>query len=267
MEKYGQYRDKGTHTTSPTTGHLLTLSRPGSGIAPFFPIPAQPSNPLLLPFHVFLFFVRLPLLLLAALTYLLLIQHTPPGGLLRKANLWLILGIPGIWWIDLQVDGVKKGSLAQTPRSRLPGARTVIVSSHMSPIDVLYLAAIFDPVFTESFAGVKGVKAVSLAQAMALCFCKPRIKPDEGEEVQSLESMVTRNKQRCIVVFPEATTSNGRSILRLAPSVLSAGQDTRVFPVSLRYVRFLICEKKECLRCQVHPSRHRYPDTRLARVA
>jgi hypothetical protein len=23
--------------------------------------------------------------------------------------LWAILGIPGIWWIDLQIDGVKRG--------------------------------------------------------------------------------------------------------------------------------------------------------------
>jgi hypothetical protein len=38
-----------------------------------------------------------------------LVQWTTPGTLLRKANLWCIIGIPGIWWVDLQVDGVRRG--------------------------------------------------------------------------------------------------------------------------------------------------------------
>ena len=49
MEKYGQYRDKGTCTlpTSPSQGILTEIA--GSGIAPFFPVSPPPSNPLLLP--------------------------------------------------------------------------------------------------------------------------------------------------------------------------------------------------------------------------
>lgn len=239
MEKYGQYRDKGMQSlptwSNPTQAAARANTRPpGSGIAPFFPIPAQPTSPLLLPFHLFLFCVRLPLLIVAWLTYVLLFQHTSPGGLFRKANLWCIIGIPGIWWIDLQVDGVKKGSLAQTPSSRLPGPQSVIVSNHMSPLDIVYLAAIFDPIFTTSYPGEKGVRPVTLTQAMWQCFMKPQLRAEKGVQLQTLEKMVKQNAQRCIVVFPEATTSNGRSILKLAPSVLSAGPDTRIFPVSLR---------------------------------
>ena len=37
------------------------------------------------------------------------------------------------------------------------------------------------------------------------------------------------------MVFPESTTSNGRGILKLSTSLLSAANDTKIFPVSLRY--------------------------------
>ena len=38
-----------------------------------------------------------------------MLQWLPIGSLGKKASLWLILGAPGVWWIDLQIDGVKKG--------------------------------------------------------------------------------------------------------------------------------------------------------------
>ena len=28
---------------------------------------------------------------------------------MKYGVLWLMLGIPGVWWVDLQVDGVKRG--------------------------------------------------------------------------------------------------------------------------------------------------------------
>ena len=53
--------------------------------------------------------MRIPFLLTFSLTYFLVFQWLPIGSLGKKAALWLILGTPGIWWIDLQIDGVKKG--------------------------------------------------------------------------------------------------------------------------------------------------------------
>lgn len=44
-----------------------------------------------------------------------------------------------------------------------------------------------------------------------------------------------RYPNRVIVVFPEATTSNGRGILSLSPSPLSAPKNSKIYPVSLRY--------------------------------
>jgi 1-acylglycerol-3-phosphate O-acyltransferase len=53
--------------------------------------------------------VRVPLLLTVSLSYFLVLQWLPIGILAKKAALWVILGVPGIWWIDLQIDGVRKG--------------------------------------------------------------------------------------------------------------------------------------------------------------
>ncbi len=93
----------------------------GSGIAPFLPIPTEPAG-IALPFHIFLFVFRVPLLLTVALCYFLLLQWLPIGPLARKAALWVILGVPGIWWVDLQIDGVKKGyghSTSASPRKTI----------------------------------------------------------------------------------------------------------------------------------------------------
>ncbi|KAK4503214.1 hypothetical protein PRZ48_006642 [Zasmidium cellare] len=213
MEKYGQYRDK------------------GSGIAPFFPIAPPPSNFVFVPYHIFIFFLRLSLLVFAWAVWFLIIQWTPAGGLLRKANLWCILGIPGVWWIDIRVDGVQRGSLGKSGGSALPGPGTIIASSYTSPLDVIYLAAIFDPIFTQSFPGSRKVQPLSLEGALAGCFAMP----PSPQNAIDLSELVKQNPQRVIVVFPESTTSNGRGVLRLSPALLSAADTTHIFPVSLRY--------------------------------
>ena len=85
---------------------ILTCT--GSGIAPFFPVQTQASG-LYLPVHCFLFLLRLPILFAFTLSYFVVLQWLPIGSLGKKASLWAILGVPSIWWIDLQIDGVRKG--------------------------------------------------------------------------------------------------------------------------------------------------------------
>lgn len=82
----------------------------GSGIAPFFPINSQPAG-IYLPLYLSLFCIRITILTTVAFSYFAFLQWLPVGSLGRKASLWLFLGVPGIWWDDLQIDGVKKGYL------------------------------------------------------------------------------------------------------------------------------------------------------------
>jgi len=215
MEKYSQFRDR------------------GSGIAPFLPIPTEASG-VYLPFHIFLFLVRIPMLMTVTLSYFLVLQWLPIGPIIRKGSLWLILGVPGVWWIDLQIDGVRRGSLGRN-QARVPHPKTIIASSNTSPIDALYLAAIFDPVFTASYPSTRLVHRISLLQAMIRAFSKPETHPPSNARLVDLQALLKEYPNQPIVVFPEGTTTNGRGILPLSPSLLTAPRKTKIFPVSLRY--------------------------------
>ncbi|KAL1964934.1 hypothetical protein VTN77DRAFT_6287 [Rasamsonia byssochlamydoides] len=216
MEKFSQFRDR------------------GSGIAPFLPIPAQPSG-LYLPLHIFLFCFRLPLLVTVCLSYFLVLQWLPIGSLGKKASLWCILGIPSLWWIDLQVDGVKRGSLAKQHRDRLPGGSSIIASSFTSPIDAVYLAAIFDPVFTASYPNTSKVEHLSLFQAILRSFSYPEVKPRPNARLVDLSTLLAKYPNRPVVIFPECTTTNGRGVLPLSRSLVAVPPGTKIYPVSVRY--------------------------------
>lgn len=233
---------------------LIADTPTGSGIAPFFPISADGSG-IYLPFHLFLFLIRLPFLITVVLSYFIVLQWLPIGSLGKKASLWLILGVPGVWWIDLQIDGVKKGytlmwgtspctvlmtptmfrSLAKHHKARLPQPSSVIASSFTSPIDSLYLAAIFDPIFTASYPSTRLVHRISLFQAILQAFRHPQIDPPSSVDLIDLQTLLGRYPNQIVVVFPECTTTNGRGILPFSASLLTAPTKTNIFPISLRY--------------------------------
>ncbi|OAL55058.1 hypothetical protein IQ07DRAFT_608841 [Pyrenochaeta sp. DS3sAY3a] len=216
MEKYSQFRDKGT------------------AIAPFLPVPAPPSSIIWTPFHVFLFVCRLPFVVSVSFFYFCILEWTPVGSALKYAVLWLMLGIPGVWWVDLQVDGVKRGQL-HSSKDNLPKAGTIIASSFTSPLDPLYLAAIFQPIFTRSYPHTRNVERITLFRAILLAFSAPKLAPPPTTKLVSLSHLTSANPHKIICVFPETTTTNGRGILPLSPSLLSAAGSTKIYPVNLRY--------------------------------
>jgi hypothetical protein len=110
MEKYSQFRDKGKscHSRTPLTAPLLTTST-GTSIAPFLPVPPPPSSIIWQPIYLFLFCVRAPFVIAFSLLYFLGLEWISVGRRLKYGVLWLLLGIPGVWWVDLQIDGVKRG--------------------------------------------------------------------------------------------------------------------------------------------------------------
>lgn len=148
--------------------------------------------------------------------------------------MWTMLGIPGIWWVDLQIDGVKRGSLGKNA-NRLPQAGSVITSSFTSPIDCLYLAAIFDPIFTASYPGTRQVEQLSLFHAILRALVGPQSTPTKNARLVSIATLLKENPDSSIVVLPECTTTNGRAILPFSPSLLTTPAKTKIFPVNLRY--------------------------------
>jgi hypothetical protein len=145
-----------------------------------------------------------------------------------------MLGIPGIWWVDLQIDGVKRGSLGKH-QHRLPQPGSVIASSFTSPIDCLYLAAIFDPIFTVSYPGTKLVEQLSLFHAIVRALLEPQPTPARGARLVTVAKLLEENPDSSLVVLPECTTTNGRAILPFSPSLLTTPAKTKIFPVNLRY--------------------------------
>lgn len=216
MERYSQFRDR------------------GSGIAPYFPITVQ-TSPVPLPLRLLLFALRLPFLITVIIIYCLIFTWLPIGALGRKATLWSILLVSGVCWVDLQIDGVKRGSLWKQNKDRLPQPGTVIASSFTSPIDCLYLAAIFDPIFTASYPNTRLVKQLSLLQAVLSAFAPPQSRPVKEENLTDIATILYQNPDACVVILPECTTTNGRGILRFGPSLLSVPPKRMIFPISLRY--------------------------------
>jgi hypothetical protein len=237
MEKYSQFRDRGLynmcHENILTWTHA-NASNLGSGIAPFFPISSSPAG-IYLPVYIFLFLFKLPFFVTVTATYFLFLQWFPLGSLPKKAILWMMLGIPGIWWIDLQIDGVKKGSLAKKHEGRVPQPSNIIASSFTSPIDSLYLAAIFDPIFTVSYPHTRQVRYISLFGAILHALSRPQEHPPRGSKMTDLKTLLSEHPNRVIVVFPECTTTNGQGILPFSPSLLTTPPGSKIFPINLRY--------------------------------
>jgi 1-acylglycerol-3-phosphate O-acyltransferase len=148
--------------------------------------------------------------------------------------LWLILAVPGVWWVDLQVDGVKRGGLAKA-KDHLPHEGTIIASSFTSPLDPLYLAGIFAPIFTRSYPGTRKVEPISLFRAIVLAFSQPTVSPAYPDSLVTLKELQEKYPKSIICVFPECTTTNGRGILPFSPSLLTADPKTKIYPVNLRY--------------------------------
>ncbi|KAK2743443.1 hypothetical protein FQN57_004908 [Myotisia sp. PD_48] len=218
MEKFSQFRDR------------------ASGIAPFLPV-VTPTSRISLLFYVILFAIRLPILVTACFVYFGILQWLPIGNLGKKMSLWTLLGIPGIWWVDIQIENLPRGSLGVHRETRLPKAGTIIACSFTCPIDALYLAAIFNPIFTASYPSTSKVQPISLLQAILRAFSPPEVSPRgcDKKNLVDLATLLKRHPNRCIVVFPECTTTNGKGILELSPSLCSARIGAKIFPVSLRY--------------------------------
>lgn len=145
------------------------------------------------------------------------------------------MAIPGIWWIDLQLDGVKRGTLSEQPRERVPHPGSIIAANFTSPVDAIYLAAIFDPVFTISYPGERKVRRIGLLQAVMKALAPVTTQPAPSAQLVDLKELVKQYPNRVIAVFPECGTTNGKAILPFSPSILQTPPDVHIFPVSIRY--------------------------------
>ena len=126
-------------------------------------------------------------------------------------------------------------SLAKHREARLPQPGSIIACSYTSPIDALYLAAIFDPIFTTSYPSTRLVERVTLLQAILRSFQPPQLHPVRSARLVDLGTLLKQSPNHAVAVFPECVTTNGRGILEFSPSLLTAPMSAKIFPISLRY--------------------------------
>jgi len=223
MEKYSQFRDRAT------------------GIAPFLPV-STPVSALATFTHAALFLFRLPFFIAYFLGYFLFFHFLPLPVIFRKVALWGLMAIPGIWWVDLQLDGVKRGTLADQPRERFPHPGSVIAANFSSPIDAIYLAAIFDPIFTISYPDTRKVQRVSLLGAVLAALSPVRLAPLEMRNSSRSRTFWTATRARLSlfslnVVPPMARLFclSARASFKHQPTSISSllASDTR--PPTLRH--------------------------------
>lgn len=117
----------------------------------------------------------------------------------------------------------------------MPSYGSVLAASHTSPLDILYLACIYDPIYTQSYPSTRKVRHLSFTTALLSAFTSPPTTPPPSTELTDLSTILSLNPSRFVAVFPETTTSNGRAILRPSPSLLSTPPETKIYPVSIRY--------------------------------
>lgn len=217
---------------------LLALTRPrlavATGIAPFLPV-STPASAVSTLTHGLIFVFRLPVFLTYAFSYFVFFHYLPLPVLARKIALWGMMAIPGIWWVDLQLDGVKRGTLSEQPRERFPHPGSVIAANFTSPIDAVYLAAIFDPIFTVSYPGTRMVQRVGLLGAVMMALGAVQTAPPPNAKLVDVKDLLEEHPDRVIAVFPECGTTNGKAILPFSPALVQCPPDVHMFPVSIRY--------------------------------
>jgi hypothetical protein len=72
-------------------------------------VPPPPVGLAWTPIYAFLFLCRIPFVVGLSVFYFGIVEWLPVGGTIKYALLWALLGLTGVWWVDFQVDGVKRG--------------------------------------------------------------------------------------------------------------------------------------------------------------
>ncbi|GAA5985909.1 hypothetical protein JCM11641_004825 [Rhodosporidiobolus odoratus] len=247
MEKFSKWRDAAT------------------GVAPFLvPLPASihPVPPvltaILFPLQTLkgVLGTTLVLLLLLLQTVLidgvlLILSPFPPvydtlSRVVNAAAFRIILAALGVLWVKAETVQLKRTGRSPPQVPFAPQKGDLIVANSSSYVDLFYLAFRYNPTFVlpvtsaafASTGAISGFRRVSLISAVLASGKLPAQQKDGGE---SLEETVGKARGP-VVVFPEATTSNNRALLKFAetaprPATASAGKPVpvRVFVLAFRY--------------------------------
>lgn len=132
------------------------------------------------------------------------------------------MAILGVWWTDLQIDRVKPGSLAQQPLWRLPHPGSIMVVSATHLIDAIFLAAVFDPIFTVLHPRSRLVRELSLLQAIFRVGTNETSPPSHAN-LTDLKTVLERHPDRIIAVLADYSATNGSGTVPVDVSTQVSG--------------------------------------------
>ncbi|KAL1405891.1 hypothetical protein Q8F55_007571 [Vanrija albida] len=244
MEKFSKWRD-------PSTGiqPFLPLQSP----------PSSPLSLALYPLALAFGLLRLLLLGLLYLIHLVLVDTLlgplgavgrPLASLLTALTARLALGLLGYYWIPSETVSAKRarGGVAQSAGA--PSRGDLIIANWTSYVDVLFYAFRHNPTFLlpvfaapassgETFGRSTGTGSASIllpssssrcegyvaVSALALLSRTGALPPTLGEVDAAKVFKTLADARRAapgpVLLFPEATTSNGRAVLRFGEGVLA----------------------------------------------
>ncbi|KAJ3325545.1 hypothetical protein HDU76_013138 [Blyttiomyces sp. JEL0837] len=224
MEKYSRWRD------------------PGTGIPPFLPPKRLRTNESV--FHTVLSTVKTTVIgpVFSALKLVVILAVALVGALLDFAGVILVvpflkrfwtrliaflfgrltLLLLGFWWIKSSYVNLKKGLREKQELKRISANKTIqhgdiIVANHSSYVEVMYLYTMYAPTFIHLSRTGK-LRPIDFAKALFSVGDYPTLEdPEDTLTIQELSDKARKEQTGPIVVFPEATTSNGRGLLQFTP--------------------------------------------------
>ncbi|CEQ39011.1 SPOSA6832_00496 [Sporobolomyces salmonicolor] len=239
MEKFSKWRA----FTAVSQSSPLTLQDASTGVAPFlYPLPASSESlpPILqilaVPLAGLLGGLRTLLVVLLLLAQVILVEGVlrifvvlPPvyAVLARATNAGicrLVLLVLGVGWIKVETVHLRKTGRSPPAMLFEPKKGDLIIGNSSSYIDLLYLAFRF-PFFP---CQVSLLGAIMAAGKL----------PERSEGGENLEDAI-RKASGPVAVFPEATTSNNRALLRFAelqaPPAGAKAIPVRTFVLAFKY--------------------------------
>jgi len=129
---------------------------------------------------------------------------------MRYLARWAML-VMGVFWIDSSTASLRRTGPASSKMHRLKSG-DLIVANHQSYLDILYLYFRYGACFTEmDRAG--NLWLVSVPRALS-AGCGLLIREIQGQPLATTCQQARAKNLGPVVVFPEATTSNGRGLLK-----------------------------------------------------
>ncbi|KAJ3101208.1 hypothetical protein HK100_004577 [Physocladia obscura] len=116
----------------------------------------------------------------------------------------------------------------------------IIVANHTSYIDILYLFTFFSPVFTQISAQTGRVCQIPVHHALMRTGEYPDLNPPQCTQTLAELCDIARNQRLGpVVVFPEATTTNGRALLqftRVLDGIDAKHGSYKIHIIALKYI-------------------------------